>query len=284
MKIIDTHCHYNLDPLVDTWQEHYQNAQTEGVTHSLIVGTTLETSQKAIEIAQEEPTLFASIGYHPYEFIDTAFVAYRNSRDIQLALEDTTATIEDEMTALATLAHPKVLAIGETGLDYFRLNQYTESEKRVIMLTQQEALRAHIKLATARQIPLILHIRDTGEKAYDDVLQVLSQENYVGEFILHCVSGTLTYVKKALEMGAHISVAGNVTYTSAKQLREIVRNTPADRLLIETDAPFLPAMPHRGKVCEPWMIRLTAEYLQKELRVDAEQCYENTLELFPQMR
>lgn len=284
MKIIDTHCHYNLDPIVDTWQEHYQKAQTEGVTHSLIVGTTLETSRKAIEIADEEPTLFASTGYHPYEFIDTAFVAYRNSRDIQLALEDTTATIEDEMDALATLAHPKVIAIGETGLDYFRLDQYSDSEKRVIMLTQQEALRAHIKLATDRQLPLILHIRDKGEKAYDDILQVLSQENYAGEFILHCVSGTLTYVKKALEMGAHISVAGNVTYNSAKQLREVVRNTPADRLLIETDAPFLPAMPHRGKVCEPWMIRLTAEYLQEELSVDVEQCYQNTLELFPQLQ
>lgn len=267
MKIIDTHCHYNLDPLSSDWKTHWQKAQSEGVTHSVIVGTDYASSMRAIKIAEEEPNLFASIGVHPFEYIEPGL--HGTSLDL---------------SEVQNLDSGVIVAIGETGLDYFRFESYSAGEIELIKQSQHTGLREHIALATERKLPLILHVRDTGEDAYWDTLRILDEENYQGIFILHCVSGPLEYVKKALSRGAYISAAGNMTYATAHQLRELVKLTPPTQLLLETDAPFLPPVPHRGKLSEPWMIRLTAEYLHKELSVDLEQCHHNSVEIFPNLK
>jgi TatD DNase family protein len=251
MKIFDTHCHYNMTPLYENWREHWQKAQEHGVIGSVVVGTNIETSKRAVEIAQVEENLLAAVGVHPHEYNDI------DSTDLPTIL------LTHQSVLLMLIKHNPVIAIGETGLDYFRL---PSENQEVSIRNQQQALRMHIQLANEYSLPLILHVRDTGEQAYWDVLQLLTDDYlFKAPFILHCVSGPKKYVEQALEMGAYIGVAGNATYSSAEPIRELVRLVPNDRLLTETDAPFLPPQPHRGKQCEPWMIAETAKYLVEKL-------------------
>lgn len=273
MKIIDTHVHYNMDPLFENWRHHWEKAQAHGVEKSIVVGTTLETSQRAVAIAHQEPNLYAAVGIHP-NYTSTDLSSFEE-----------------------LLSQPKVIAIGETGLDYFRVTD--EKEKKI----QQQAFRTHVKLAKNYHKLVIIHVRDqatpeepTPGNAYWDALAILKENNeprpststtanvslaehcyrnadqlitqYASAeksepltFILHCVSGPLSYLDEAISLGGYIGVAGNVTYKSADRIREIVKRVPVNRLLLETDAPFLPPVPYRGQACEPWMISETASAL-----------------------
>lgn len=271
--IFDTHCHYNMEPLFASdqlgtaaWERHWKEAQDKGVVGSMVVGADLPSSQRARDLAQLDSCLKAAIGIHPSEYQE----AVEKSLEVDIA---------EQITSLAALFDPGItLAIGETGLDYFRLPE-TGSEK--IKDLQKEAFTAHIKLAEKLNLPLIIHARDTGEEAYWDILQILKTA-YQGHkpFILHCVSGPEAYLKEALAMGAYIGVAGNVTYKNSEHIRNLVRLAPAERILLETDAPFLPPQEFRGKTCEPWMISLTGEYLRDELSVSLEKVLENTSTVF----
>lgn len=273
--IIDTHAHYNLSPLFDSWAEQWQQAQTAGVTHSVIIGTDAVSNATALTLANATPNFVAALGYHPENFLAT--------RSPTL-VEEAVATLNDQLTSTS------VAAVGEVGLDYFRVDK-TTPEFALLRQHQLFAFTAQLKLATKHQLPLILHVRDhelaaepTPGNAYWDVLTILEQHWSAGQpFILHCISGTPAYLAKALELGAYVGVAGNVSYKSADQIRLLVSLTPAERLLIETDAPFLPPHPHRGQACDPWMISLTASYLHHELQVDLGQCYRNSLTVFPDL-
>ncbi len=255
--IIDTHCHYNLDPLYKNWQQHWQKAQESGVKKAVVVGVNFESSSISVHLTQEK-NVYAAVGYHPDEYNDEE--------------------VQKDYTQLSLLAeNKKVAAIGETGLDYFRL---TEDNRKKIIAAQQTAFRKHIHLAQEHELPLIIHARDKNETAYWDILRILGEEKYTYPFILHCVSGPLAYIQKALGMGAYLGMAGNVTYKNAEHLRDIVRSAPIERLLLETDAPFLPPQEFRGKTCEPWMISKTAAFVEHELRIKQEQIYSNTVEFF----
>ncbi len=281
--IIDTHCHYNMEPLASEWQTHWHQAQEKGVTHSIIVGTGLDTTQVAIEQASQEPALFVAPGIHPYRYEEQVTTQHLNQNDVL-------ANVEQDLKKLALLIPTthKAVAIGETGLDYFRMPE-SETEQAVVRQAQQQAFIGHIKLAEQHQLPLIIHVRDRqvseqplAHNAYWDTLNIL-KEHHSGTqpFIFHCVSGPLSYVKSGLEMGAYLGVAGNVTYKNADHIRSLVRTAPLDRLLLETDAPFLPPQEFRGKICEPWMISLTAEFMQEDLGISPEVVYTNTRTLFP---
>ncbi len=268
--IIDTHCHYNLDPLFEDWNTHWTAAQARGVEKSIIVGTNLETSQRALELAQLDDGLSAAIGIHPNEYDQPP------SEPLHLEIES--------LTHLSTF--PKVVAVGETGLDYFRLPT-DSAERQAIQQRQQAAFVGHIQLAEKIGKPLIIHVRDTAEatqstsNAYYDVLALLKRHHSGSRpFVLHCVSGPQDYIKQSLELGAYLGIAGNVTYKSAEAIREIVRRAPKDRLLTETDAPFLPPQPFRGQPCQPHMIADTLNYLITELNLDPDQLVENALSLF----
>lgn len=140
----------------------------------------------------------------------------------------------------------------------------------------------HIRLANKFEKVLIIHSRDKGgekdenNQAYLDILKII-KNNYQSKepFILHCVSGPKEYIKEALQLGAYIGVGANITYPNANKLRELIKIVPEDRLLLETDAPYLPPQEFRGQTCEPWMIEKTANYLQKELEINLEQIYQN---------
>lgn len=257
--IIDTHCHYNLEPLYEDWQKHWQLAQEHEVTAALQIGTSLTTSNVAAQLASKEPKFKAAIGIHP------------NSKFSSSEFE--------ELSQL--LPNPNIIAIGETGLDYFRID--SESDPEQVQLEQAQALIAHIKLAATHKLTLIIHLRDTGEQAYSDFLSIFKKYATTDQkFILHCVSGPLSFIKEALELGAYIGMAGNVTYKNSDHLRSIVKTAPKDRLLLETDAPYLPPIPHRGHTCEPWMIQLTKNFVVEELGLSEETILENTLSIFPQ--
>lgn len=266
--IFDSHCHYNLEPLLTNWQSHWHQAQQKGVTNCLVIGVNLESSEAAVRIAATEPRLWAAVGIHPSEWQEHP----------QLDL----ATC---MTALQKLVtQSKVVAIGETGLDYYWLKNNNPQVKKL----QQASVTAHLELAAKAQLPTILHVRDqeipeteTPGNAYWDMLAILAQhKTETQNVILHCVSGPVNYLQQALQLGAYIGVAGNVTYKNADQLRTLVKMTPSEKLLLETDAPFLPPQDHRGKTCEPWMIAETAEYLQSNLGIDLERVYQNAIKLF----
>ncbi|HEX7017977.1 MAG TPA: TatD family hydrolase [Patescibacteria group bacterium] len=290
MNIIDTHVHYNMDPLYANWRAHWQKAQEHGVKKSIVVGTNLETSQRAVEIAHLDQNLFAAIGEHPYVYTS------KPKEEIAKAKEVLTSYLDN---------NPSIIALGETGLDYFRLP--TDESRHVLIEAQQLAFRMHIELALQHHRFLIVHVRDqqtptepTIGNAYWDALAILQEyypqkntstaessesapndlgpllydnANYLIErystdntqpqtdFVLHCISGPMTYIEEAMKLGAYFGVAGNVTYKSAESIRDIVKRVPRTRLLLETDAPFLPPHPYRGQQCEPWMVSETGEYI-----------------------
>jgi len=278
MQIIDTHCHYNLEPLYSgkrshfeidnqspllnmNWQNHWQKAQEKGISKSIIIGADLENSQKAIEIANQDQNLFASIGIHPSDSNGlTAQQIYRELKNLAQG--------------------NKIVAIGETGLDYFKLSNEKDDENKEIK-KQKEFFEMHLQLANELRLPLIVHARDKTEEAYWEILHII-KNNYQQQkaFVLHCISGPISYIKQALDLGAYIGVAANVTYKKANDIREIVKYVPQDRLLIETDAPYLPPRQYRGQVCEPWMMSETALFLKKELGINIETTTNNAQNIF----
>jgi TatD DNase family protein len=284
-QIFDTHCHYNLSPLRDDWQSHWQKAQAHGVKKSVIIGTDWDSIGIAQEIAAQDDNLFATGAIHPNEYDDLI----RNSVESGKSVQQLQQELEDQDWEThfglngTTVTSGKVIAIGETGLDYFHLSQDEElndEQKGQVAQLQQFALKKHISLAQKFNLPLIIHVRDKGEQAYTDVLQILKKAAYSGKFNLHCISGSLSYIQEAMEMGAYIGVAGNVTYKTADRIREIVQFFPREKILLETDAPFLPPREFRGKPCEPWMISQTATFIEQELQIDLNQIWQNSLNFF----
>jgi TatD DNase family protein len=278
LRIFDTHVHYNLDPLWPNWPEHWQAAQAHGVDTSLVVGTTLATSQAAVGIATQDPHLFAAVGVHPYELR----IAVENKLDIPTFLTE----VSTELSAMlkADSSH-LIRAIGETGLDYFR-QPSDQAMVEAVCTAQRQSLELQLQLALQHQLPLILHVRDsaipetqTPGNAYWDTLELI-QKYQPNAFILHCASGPRSYVQAMVELGAHVSFAGNVTYPSADSLRALIPLVPANKILLETDAPFLPPQGFRGKPCEPLMIAKTAEFLAENCGINLEQTYRNAEELF----
>lgn len=262
MHIIDTHCHYNLEPLLHDWQQHWQTANAAGITHTIIPGVDAESSAQAAQIASASSRIGYALGIHPTTTASLPTISI--------------AFLEALWSKLSIIKVPQ--AVGETGLDYFRLSS-REVEKNQEIELQKLSLIAHIQLANTHQVPIIFHIRDKGTKAHTDLLELLHTYPVTVPFILHCVSGPATYVKECLKLGAYVSFAGNSTYPSAQSIRDLVKIIPPNRLLLETDAPYLPPQSNRGNVCEPTWITETATYLA-ELGVDIEQSSSNAYKLF----
>ncbi len=277
MKIFDTHCHYNLEPLYSgqvgsfsveqisntqrtNWQQYWQQAQNSNVTAALIPGTNLKSSQKAVKIAATDIKLFASVGLHPSD-----------------GIESTDEGVESDFKQIKNLAANKdVGAIGETGLDYFHLSPTNRTSH---INKQKKLFIQHIKLANDLQKPLIIHSRDKKEQAYWDILSLLRKYyKFHKPCVLHCFSGPKKYLKQISKMNVYFSVAGNITYHSADKLRKMLIQLPIDRLLLETDAPFLPPQAYRGQINQPRMIKNTAIFLQTKLNINLDQIFDNSLQ------
>lgn len=284
MKFFDTHCHYNLEPIYSgdpfvfkikedsellkmNWRDHWQKAQQHGITKSMVVGPGVKSSQKAVEIAEAEENLFASVGIHPE----------RANKIIE---------VKEEVAKITELAKSKkVIAIGEVGLDYFYLDAESADELEIIKNRQKELFIEQIKLANELKLTLILHVRDRGDQAYLETLSILKEYwNFKKPVIFHCVSGPLSYIEKALELPhSYFGFDGNITFKKADDIKEIfklVQKTDPKRILLETDFPYLAPVPYRGQICEPYMIVTTAEYIAQELGANLEEIYQNSLEAF----
>jgi TatD DNase family protein len=228
--LIDSHTHL-YDPVFDADRDEVlRRARDAGVRAAVSVGCDLDTSRRAVELADRTEEIYATVGVHPHEVKH---------------LDDTTL---DRLRELA--GHEKVVGYGEIGLDYY----YLHSPKK----TQQERFRLQIKLAKTLGLPIVVHSRD----AKEDTLAILSEEGAgsVGG-VLHCFTGDLETARAAIGMNFYISFSGVLTFANAGALRDVARVLPLDRVMIETDCPYLTPVPHRGRRNEPANVRLTARTL-----------------------
>lgn len=236
---IDTHVHLNADQYEEDLQQVIERAIKAKVEKMVVVGFDRKTIEKAMELADEYEFIYAVIGWHPVDAID--------------------CTPEDLEWIEQLASHPKVVGIGETGLDYY----WDKSPKDV----QQELFRKQIHLAQKLKLPIIIHNRE----ATGDVVKILREENaaLVGG-VMHCFSGSVETAQECIAMNFMISLGGPVTFKNARQPKEVAKEIPLEHLMIETDAPYLAPHPYRGKRNEPSYVPLVAEEIarQKELTVE----------------
>ncbi|MCA3002232.1 MAG: TatD family hydrolase [Rhodocyclaceae bacterium] len=236
---IDSHCHLDFPELQAEHDNVFALMQKNQVTHALTISTTLKSFPDVLRVAESRPNLWCSAGVHPDEQID-----------------DHEPTVE-ELLRLAD--HPKVVAIGETGLDYYRLPEPLD--------WQRERFRTHIRAARQCKKPLVIHTRN----ASADTLRLMREEN-AGEAggVMHCFTESQDVARASLELGFYISLSGIVTFKSAKDLQAVAKMVPLDRLLIETDSPFLAPTPHRGKMNQPGYVRHVGEFIAQLRGVSVE--------------
>ncbi len=238
MRWTDTHCHLNHPDLYAEREVLLYRARQSGVHRLIVIGYDLESSRRAVELADEYDALYAAIGIHPH---------------------DASACDESVLSTLRELArHPRVVAIGEIGLDFYR-----DLSPREV---QDAAFRAQMQLAAELELPVVIHCRD----AYEEVLQILADYPTV-RGVLHCFSGTVDHAQRGLELGYSLGIGGVITFKNATTLRDLVRSMPRDRVLLETDAPYLAPHPYRGKRNEPAYLPLIAQQVAAlwEISLDA---------------
>jgi TatD DNase family protein len=252
--LVDTHAHLDFPEFAGDLEAVLHRAKEAGVSRIITIGTTIESSRKAIEFAEEHPEIYAVVGIHP---------------------GSVTEQREDFLSELQQLAnHPKVVAIGETGLDYHHLpstrrrreisestfgaasTETIESDLRddAEMAAQAVAFEQHLELAATKSKNVVIHQRD----AWADTIKILRPYSSHVHGVLHCFNGSLEQAHEAVELGHYISFTGIVTFKNAADLRYIASWIPIDRLMVETDAPYLAPVPYRGKRCEPAFVRETA--------------------------
>lgn len=247
---VDSHCHLNYAGLAERQQEVLDAARAAGVTAMLNISTRAAEWSAVLSTAEREPDVWASVGIHPHD-ADT-------HEDIETAL------------LVERAGHPRIVGIGETGLDFY----YDKSDRD----RQRASFRRHIAAARTTGLPLIVHSRD----AEDDTRAILAEEMGKGAFsaVIHCFTGSPDLARAMLDLGFSISLSGIVTFRNAADLRDTARLIPRDRLLIETDSPFLAPVPHRGKPCEPAFVADTARFLASELGRKVEELGQETTDNF----
>ena len=235
MMLIDSHCHLEYEGLVEDQHGVLDRARRAGIGGFLNISTRQSEWDQVVATAARENDVWASVGIHPHNADQHAHLTLDELRH--------------------AVAHPKVIGIGETGLDYY----YDKSDRSV----QQALFRMHIAVARETGLPVIIHTRD----AEEDTAAILADEMGKGAFpaLIHCFTASADFGRAVLDLGLTISISGIVTFKNARELQEIAAKIPEDRLLVETDSPFLAPVPHRGKTCEPAYVGDTAHFLA-ELR------------------
>jgi len=250
MMLVDSHCHLNYEGLVEDQAAVLARARAAGVGTMLNISTREREWADIVGTAERESDVWATVGIHPHEADQHPHV--------------------DTAKLVARAAHPRIVGIGETGLDYY----YDHSDRA----RQQTSFRAHIAAAREAGVPIVVHTRD----AEDDTAAILREEMGKGAFkgVIHCFTGTGAFADIALDLGFYISISGIVTFKSARELQETAARLPIERLLVETDAPFLAPVPHRGKTGEPAFVADTAAFLATLRGESVEQLQEATAHNF----
>lgn len=245
--IIDSHCHLNYEGLKHDIENFLSVARNRNVKKFLAINTRLAEFDEVHKIALKFKDVYSTVGVHPHE----------GERE---------PVSPNDIASRAVF--PKVVGIGETGLDYY----YKNSQP----ITQLNNFRAHVEAAKMTQLPLIIHTRN----AEADTLQILKENAGRVVGVLHCFTSSWDLAKKALEIGYFISFSGIVTFKNAAQVREVAKAVPEDRLLVETDAPYLAPEPHRGQICQPAFVADTLEFLAKLRKTSVDQLAESTTRNF----
>jgi len=249
--IIDSHCHLdriNLDRYEDTLSLALDAARERDVEGFLCISISLENLQAVVDIAQANRNVWASVGVHPL---------------------DVDSGLADVERLLAFARQDKVVAIGETGLDYY----YSQDSKAL----QQESFASHLQAAGKAKLPVVVHTRDARE---DTLALIRSEGDSESAGVLHCFTEDWDMARRAMDMNYMISISGIVTFKNAESLRDVVRQVPLDRLLIETDSPYLAPVPYRGKPNQPLYVREVAEYVAELKGVSLEALAEATTSNF----
>lgn len=254
--LVDSHCHLDFPDLAANLPQILQLMQQNDVGCAVCIGVNLENLPRVLALAEAYPHILASVGVHP----------------------ESTDVSEPSVAELVQLAaHPKIIAIGETGLDYYWHKDAPE--------WQRERFRVHIRAARETRKPLVIHTRD----AAADTLRLMKEEG-AGEVggIMHCFTESWEIAEAALEQGFHISLSGIVTFKNALVIKDVARRVPLDRLLVETDSPYLAPMPYRGKTNQPGYVKHVAEEIAHLRGIDYEAVVaattENFFRLFPEAR
>ncbi|MBN8807402.1 MAG: TatD family hydrolase [Sphingomonas sp.] len=231
MKLADSHCHMNYKGLAEQQDTVLARARERGVVAMLNISTREREWDDVVAVAEREPDVWATVGIHPHEADQHPHI--------------------DTAKLIARAAHPRVVGIGESGLDYY----YDHSDRD----RQQASFRAHIAACRETRLPIVVHTRD----AEDDTIAILRDEMEQGAYpgVIHCFTASGEFADKALELGLYISISGIVTFKNATDLQATAKRLPLDRLLIETDAPFLAPVPNRGKTGEPAFVADTCRFL-----------------------
>ncbi len=229
--LVDSHCHLNFPELQSNMEQIRASMHDNQVGHALCISVTLKDFPQVLALAEKYPNFYASVGVHP-------------------DYEDEPPFTVDDLVKLAN--HSKVIAIGETGLDYFRLTGD--------LGWQRERFRTHIRAAIKSQKPLVIHTRSAAE----DTLKIMREENaHLVGGVLHCFTETLDVALEAIDLGFYISFSGIVTFKNATTLKEVAGQLPLDRILVETDSPYLAPIPYRGKINQPAYVKHVAEELSR---------------------
>ena len=252
---IDTHCHLDMNAYATDFNDVLERSTNSGVKQVITIGIDLKSSKRAIELAQQHDMLFATVGVHPHDVDSICDATY------------------DQLTGLVENNKKHIVGLGEIGLDFFK--NYSD------VASQRKHFKKQLQLAKELQLPVIIHDRD----AHDDTLNILKE---IGPFpqggVLHCFSGDLTFAKKILDLGFHISIPGIVTFKNAHELQDVAAHIPLDKMLLETDGPFLSPLPYRGKRNEPSYIphiaKKIAELRNIEMSEVAKLTTKNARELF----
>jgi TatD DNase family protein len=236
--LVDSHCHLDFPDFAQRLPELLGNMLANAVGCAVCIGVNLEDFPRVLALAETQPHLFATVGVHP---------------------EYTDAEEPDQARLVALAQHPKVIAIGETGLDYYWHKDKPE--------WQRERFRTHIRAAIASDKPLVIHTRESAE----DTLRILEEEGAqaVGG-VMHCFTESWEVAQRALALGFYISFSGIVTFKNALTIKDVAQKTPLDRILVETDAPYLAPVPYRGKQNQPAYVRHVAEEIARLRGVDFE--------------
>ena len=253
MRLIDSHCHLNYEGLAERRDEVLNTARAAGVTGFLNISTRQREWRDVIAVAEANADVWATVGVHPHE-----------------------ADAHPDLGASALIdaaSHPDVIAIGECGLDYY----YDKSDRGA----QRDRFEAHIEAARETGLPLVVHTRD----AEDDTAEILEQAVNKGGVrgVLHCFTGSWELAKKGLDLGFYVSLSGIVTFKNAQDLQRTARKLPSDRMLVETDSPFLAPVPHRGRTCEPAFVADTARFVADLRGIEVETLAQETTDNFFQL-
>lgn len=239
--MIDTHAHLNFEAFKEDCKEVIKRSREGGVEAIINVGAQFKTSEKAIKIAKEHDICFASVGIHPI-----------HTQDME-GMEE-----KEVLNKLSRLTqNKKVVAIGETGLDYYHLP--SEALAKEVQEAQKKLFKIHLKLAHKRNLPVILHCRD----AYEDMLEILKKSPRVKRGVIHCFCGDLRIAQEFIDLGFYIGFTGMITYPGNEYLEEVIAKIPLKKILAETDCPYLPPQPKRGKRNESLFVRYVIEKIAK---------------------